>query len=48
MFPADAGMNRFKMLSSRYLKNVPRRCGDEPTVWDVVGIVLTCSPQMRG
>ena len=48
MFPAYAGMNRCVFPNRRPATNVPRVCGDEPSLIKPEQRPVECSPRMRG
>ena len=47
-FPAYAGMNRIERVVSVIPDGVPRVCGDEPGVHDIISRMRERSPRMRG
>ena len=48
VFPAPAGMNRNHVSQDASGWSVPRACGDEPIRLLANGIVIQCSPRLRG
>ena len=48
MFPAGAGMNRFRSIALSESSDVPRRRGDEPASRLLNPTSTPCSPHTRG
>ena len=48
MFPASAGMNRWRMATMYQTWHVPRIRGDEPMATNLGAATFKCSPHPRG
>ena len=48
LFPAPAGMNRYRADGDSPIDTVPRARGDEPDVTMADAASLICSPRPRG
>ena len=48
VLPASAGMILTDIATLKAMLSAPRICGDDPDVYHITAVHLSCSPHLRG